>query len=59
MYGSCDLKARPVFTIEPSRKCEGKPAEKTPFISRASFLPSAMSTVSMTMRKDLLRPLIQ
>ena len=59
MYGSCVLKDRPVFTIEPLPECEGKPVEKTPFISRASFLPSAMSTVSMTMRQDLQKPLIQ
>ena len=50
MYGACGSKERPVFTIEPSGSKE-KDEEKTPFLLRSSFLPSAMSTVSMTMRK--------
>ena len=52
MYGSCGSKDRPVFTIEPSEDEKTKNAEKTPFLLRRSFLPSAMSTVSLTMRKD-------
>ena len=50
MYGACGSKERSVFTIEPSGVQE-KDEEKTPFLLRSSFLPSAMSTVSMTMRK--------
>ena len=51
MYGTCNSKDSPVFVID-TPKCESKSAEKIPFLSRKYLLPTTMSTVSLTMRKE-------